>query len=100
MSSALIGQLIEQFPYEKVNRVMHELKWTWYDEPGTPSIPAMRALVKGLFRSIEEDGCTEVLCGGFRARKLTDEEGQGYYTLEFIAVGLSTDELNPEEFNG
>ena len=99
-----VEEVIENFDFEKVHKVMKMLNWKWdEDNPGElptiPTVEKMKEVVKDLFRSMEDQiaksgtwpDCTSTgTAGGFRATIDGD-----MYTLEFVLEEYEMD-LEPQ----
>jgi len=64
-----IEDIMENFEWGKVQRIMQTLKWTWSDSVGVPSIMEMQAAARYGLEAV----CREKLLfwgsGGFRAER-------------------------------
>jgi hypothetical protein len=73
-----IENLMEEFDFKKVRRVMQSLNWVWYGqgdnfEQAVPTIDAMKEKVRGLFKNCERSfeeygGHCYCASGGFVVR--------------------------------
>ena len=95
-----VGEVIENFDFEKVHEVMKMLNWKWDGNnpgelPTIPTVEKMKEVVMDLFRSMEDQiaksgtwfGRTSTgTVGGFRATIDGD-----VYTLEFVLEEYETD---------
>ncbi len=83
-----LQELIDEFEFWKVEKIMEFLKWTWAGITGYPKKDDMIKMVKSLYDSIESRILKEEYCfsatGGFR---LTfDPEEDNELSLVFEAV--------------
>lgn len=87
----LLEELLEEFDFDKVVRIMKLLDWTWYGEPNSPTIDAMKDCIKGLYESIKQNILKNVYCysatGGFNLSFNPDEDQE--LKLVFEAVEYS-----------
>lgn len=80
-----IDDLMENFDFEKVKKVMDFLDWTWYGESKPPSIEALKRNARDMLeRAVEEKTC--ISSAGFKAVYENDPENPNdpYIGLEFI----------------
>lgn len=64
----MIDEILDEFDFEKVHRVMTALSWTWYREPEVPSITDLRRMARYLLKQVvESKGIHSVGSGGFTA---------------------------------
>ena len=82
----IIDNILDEFDFDKVHRVMEFLNWGWTDGSHPLEIPTTgqlrkraRTLMKGLIG--EEDGGTA--SGGFWITKKTFD-GEPFYRLQFV----------------
>ncbi len=92
--NASLEDIINQFPFNKVHKVMTVLNWEWYEQ-GVPGVAALITEATRLLRDLEGYplDATSLACGGFRVTRYLNEEQDWVYTLEFVAVSLSTEEI-------
>lgn len=87
-SSELLDELIEDFEWDKVKRIMEELNWTWWGNDNPPTIEEMKEMVRGLYSSIENRVENNEYCfcssGGFKLTFNPDEDNE--LSLVFEAV--------------
>ena len=85
-SSELIDELIEDFDWDKVKRIMEELNWTWWGNDNPPTIEEMQEMVRSLYSSIKNRVENNEYCfcssGGFNLTFNPDNE----LSLVFEAV--------------
>ena len=88
---SLIEELIADFEWEKVERVMSELQWTWWGRDEQPTIDEMQKVVRDLYSSIksrvEAGEHAFAATGGFKLTFNPDEDNE--LTLVFEAVTAS-----------
>lgn len=64
----MIDDILDEFDFEKVHRVMVALGWQWYDTDGAPSIGDLRRTARSLLkRVVEEKDLRSIGTGGFTA---------------------------------
>ena len=83
----VIENVIKDFDFEKVHKVMVVTNWVWLSSDGVPTITelilcAMRLLEEA---SEMEPGCL-ISTGGFTATKLYDDEYGDGLSLKFIVT--------------
>lgn len=82
-------ELLSKFDFEKVQRVMQFLGWTWRDE-GVPTVESMRHNAGLLLDfAIKNGGVIEA--GGLRAT--FREEDDGYLCLDFVLETVDVDDI-------
>lgn len=88
---SLIDELIADFEWEKVERVMSELQWTWWGRDEQPTIEEMQRVVRDLYSAIKNrvEAGEYAFCatGGFKLTFNPDEDDE--LTLVFEAVTAS-----------
>ena len=84
----LIEELIAEFDWSKVRRVMEELDWTWWGNAAPPTYEEMHECVRGLYSSIksrvENNEYAYAATGGFKLTFNPDEDNE--LSLVFEAV--------------
>jgi hypothetical protein len=86
--------LVNQFDFARVHKVMTVLDWTWAGD-GVPGVVSMVETAHRLLEDLEESkrDVTSISTGGFRASRYKDSDTKRWvYTLEFIAASMSTEE--------
>lgn len=88
-------QLIAEFDFKKVHRLMTALNWEWGSSEGVPSIGEMRTVVTDLVESLYKHNADSmcISTGGFTVRRYYNEEHREIIEIEFVAVSLSTEEI-------
>lgn len=86
--------IIKEFDWERVERTMQALDWTWTTHNRVPTIPEMKETVRDLALSLREyrydnPDVTEVGTGGFILRKW----GEGYELAFEVAHWDNEEEL-------
>lgn len=87
----LINEVMCEFNFERVHKVMCALGWKWYTISGlhTPSADEIRQHARGLLQeAIEVRGFVNI--GGFEARYF-EENGEACLKLQFIAAEWEAD---------
>lgn len=80
MDTRTIDEVIADFNFEKVHRVMEFLKWEWAGR-GVPDVPEMKRVARELLEDLNHrPDVWEMRTGGFEASK---DKSHGYY-LQFI----------------
>ena len=84
----LIEELIADFDWDKVKRIMEELNWTWHYSGGVPTYEEMHKMVRGLYSSIknrvDKNEYAFAASGGFKLTFNPDEGDE--LSLVFEAV--------------
>lgn len=82
-----IFELLENFNFERVEKLMHAIDWKWAMHDGLrfPTIDEMRDKCIGLLFSAKRD-YDVVSTGGFQASYKVNDEGEEIFTLRFIAA--------------
>ena len=86
-----IDEIISEFDFIKVHKVMTLLNWTWYNTNGVPKIgyivlTARQKLIDcydKLIISATENECW-IDSGGFKAKSFKTNHGKIEFSLEFI----------------
>jgi hypothetical protein len=81
----VINQIISNFDFEKVHKVMILLNWAWSKTyPEVPTIGILVLTAKELLEDVlaEEDGTT-IETGGFEAQRFNGEGGKTFLALKF-----------------
>ena len=64
----MIDEILDEFDFEKVHRVMQALNWKWQSSPDVPSIADLRRMARSLLKQVvESKGLHSVGSGGFTA---------------------------------
>ena len=64
----MIDEILDEFDFEKVHRVMVALDWKWHGSPDVPSIADLRRMARSLLQHVvESKGLHSVGTGGFTA---------------------------------
>lgn len=79
-----IKEILDNFDFIKVQRVMHFLQWKWNNE-GVPTIASLNHKAEDLLKAVKQKAKFShqdeyIACGGFEARCLWDD-GKKYYIL-------------------
>jgi hypothetical protein len=96
-----IDDIIKNFNWEKVQKTMYALKWTWYDsEDETPTLGALfRCALKLLHDTYDMAEKMKANCstatGGFYARAFVDEQTKEIYELR-LSFEICNWEYNEE----
>lgn len=89
-----IDEVLEEFDFDTVHKIMDFLKWKWANDNGTFKVPNHYQLIegaKGLLYACKNDK-NDIMTsssGGFLAQKDKDENGDSFYTLSFIVCESS-----------
>ena len=64
----MIEEIVDEFDFEKVHRVMLALNWQWHHTKGVPEIADLRRTARSLLKQVVESKDTlSVGTGGFTA---------------------------------
>lgn len=80
----IIDEVMDNFDFHKVHRVMKALNWRWVGATTTskiPDIPHIRREVRKLIKGVIEDEIDFAFVGGF---EVTNDH-QGAITVKFVA---------------
>lgn len=94
MRIAQIEDLLDEFDFETVKKVMDCLEWTYFDSPDSEvSIGELRRRARYLLEEVykaEDDEHLYAGCGGFRAERwMYPGDTQKYLELEFVVAEWS-----------
>lgn len=86
-----IEDLLDEFDFDKVKKVMDCLEWTYFDSPDSEvSIGELRRMARRLLEIVyNSDTNLEnyTACGGFYAeRRMYPEDTEKYLNLKFVIV--------------
>lgn len=95
----LVEQVMSNFDFDRVKKVMDFLKWEWASQDGEFKIPstyeliefAKRELWNVLERSYETKIDMQTMCGGFKV-KVEWYDDECYLTLSFVLTQWSENE--------
>ena len=76
-----IDNILDEFDFEKVHKVMEFLEWRWSN--AVPTIADMRRLARNLLKECAESDMLAIATGGFQVHKHVID-GTIYLTLEFV----------------
>lgn len=64
----MIDEILDEFNFEKVHKVMVSLDWKWNSTDGVPAIADLRRMARSLLQQVvESKGIHSVGTGGFTA---------------------------------
>lgn len=89
----MIEDVLEDFDFDKVRKVMEFLDWGWAGAEKEVKVPSLYRLVKHadiLLHEVTKEDINEVSAGGFRAVK--DEDGNLELRFEIEKVKTFTDD--------
>ena len=69
MNRDSIDNILDEFDFERVHKVMVALNWQWHNTDGVPTIGDLRRTARDLLRSVVQDNHVMVGSGGFFAYK-------------------------------
>lgn len=90
-----IEDLLDEFDFEKVKKVMNCLKWAYYNSPDSEvTIGELRRMARYLLEEVYKAGDDAYLstgCGGFRAERwMYPGDTQKYLELRFVVTERSS----------
>jgi len=78
-----IKNIMDNFDFLKVHKVMTHLNWTWFGSPEVPTIKKLKELALRLLTEVSEaNSASFIETGGFRAVKMENAESFCGYGLE------------------
>ena len=89
-----INEVLEEFDFDEVHKVMVFLNWRWVNDDETFTIPSyyrmMEDAKKLLYdcKNSDEDYYT-ASTGGFMAYKGKNDDGNNFYSLKFVLCEVS-----------
>lgn len=69
MNTEIIDEILDEFDFERVQRTMKALDWTWYGSDGVPTIGEIRRRARELLRELIKDNHRCIASGGLYAYK-------------------------------
>ena len=81
----IIEDILDEFDFGKVQRVMEHLNWTWHDSDGVPTLVQLRKQARFLMKECIGHEEYTTATGGFWVQKRTFE-GLPYYRLIFAVT--------------
>ena len=86
-----IEEIMSEFDFHKVQKVMHVLDWNYYDSDTPPSIDTLKCTARQLLSNCADldNNTTSIQTGGFEARldkEYYDDEDKFYYALSLKFV--------------
>lgn len=64
----MIDEILDEFDFDKVHKVMVSLDWKWHSTDGVPAIADLRRMARSLLKQVvESKGLHSVGSGGFTA---------------------------------
>ncbi len=89
-----IEDLLDEFDFDKVKRVMDFLGWVYHDSPDNEvTIGELRRMARNLLESVYNEGASGesiTACGGFEAaRYMYLPDTEKYLTLKFVVTEWS-----------
>lgn len=78
-----IEEVIENFDFVKVHKVMESLNWTWVNKNKIPSIKKMKKHVRELYEDCKKNKLDCCSSGGFEV-SIWKEDGEEIINVKFI----------------
>lgn len=95
----LIKEVIAQFDYQKVHKVMTDLNWTWYNSQTETKVPSVGELVIQSMNLMSQaankaaydtsNNRAVIATGGFKATAIRHDDGFITIDLEFVLTDWS-----------
>jgi hypothetical protein len=84
-----VEEILVEFDFGKVYRVMHFLNWHWYDShlPYIPDFHQLSVHAQKLLEEVSEYSSCRIACGGFLA-----ENREGRLSLKFVVANWNAGE--------
>lgn len=87
-----IREVIKQFDFDKVVRVMKFLGWTYRHEPETPTVEELKQMAVTYLNEIADGKSASILCGGFNYYY---DEKDDILGMEFTLESMTTEYIYP-----
>lgn len=72
----LVEEILDEFDFEKVHKVMVALEWTWHGSVESPSIGDLRRMARGLLQELLRNDKYHITgTGGLYAYRIADTVG-------------------------
>lgn len=89
-----VQEIMDNFDFTKVERVMNHLNWTWFDSEKPPTISRLKSSAKKLLEDVydtktPDDQIYSISSGGFKAIKMNN-----FLDLEFVLSSFDSEHLN------
>jgi hypothetical protein len=81
----IIEDILDEFDFSKVQRVMEALDWTWHDSDGVPTLGQLRKKARYLMNYCIGHHTFTTATGGLHVHKETYSE-KPYYQLQFVVT--------------
>lgn len=86
-----IEDILDEFDFEKVKKVMDALEWTYFDSPDSKiTISELRKMARRLLTIVYNEKTSEytfTACGGFEAERwMFPGDTKKYLTLKFVVA--------------
>lgn len=91
MSNEVIDDILDNFDFEKVKKVMDALEWTYFDSPNNKiTISELRKTARSLLQKVANASNSEHCfssCGGFEVERwMYPGETKKYLFLKFVVA--------------
>lgn len=83
ISKRAIEEILNEFDFEKVHRVMQFLDWRWYPNNKVPSIASLKQTARLCLNGIVDEGAERHMTGGLVAYREQDGDEDGL-ALSFV----------------
>ena len=81
----IIEDILDEFDFSKVQKVMEALDWTWHDSDGVPTLGQLRKKARSLMKYCIGHSQYTTATGGFHVHKET-HDGITFYQLQFVVT--------------
>lgn len=90
-----IMDILDEFDFNKVHKVMTFLKWEWIDQ-GVPEIEDLRKSARRLlFKLLDDPNITRLATGGFQVRRVKyGDYDNETISLEFILTNIEKEVID------
>lgn len=81
----LIDEILDEFDFERVHKVMVALNWQWHNIDGVPTIGDLRRNARDLLKTVVHGNHIRVGSGGFYAYKENGTVGLRFEVTNYEA---------------
>jgi hypothetical protein len=83
--------ILENFDWERVHKMMLVTNWTWHSVGGVPTVSELKKELKSAVERVYYSTDFVLESRGFRVTKESDEHGLGTISIEFVGASWSVD---------
>ena len=89
-----INEVLEEFDFDEVHKVMVFLNWSWVNDDETFTVPNCYRMIQDAKKLLydckkSKNKYFTTATGGFVARKGKSEDGDNFYSLSFVLCECS-----------